>query len=115
VRVLKDHITILGSEGAIIDATGFANGIHVGADIFGPNGTPICPPVAVKGFTLIGLTIRNAVSNGIFLSGVDTYTLAHAKYLYNGDYGTYPSRSNNGQITFNYAQGGGGYLHLCRQ
>src|SRR5439155_16762467 len=34
VRVLKDHITILGSEGAIIDGTGFANGIHVGADIF---------------------------------------------------------------------------------
>lgn len=68
VRVLKDNITILGSEGAIIDARGLANGIHVGADIFGqgPNGIPVCPAAAVKNFTLIGLTIQNAVSNGIF-------------------------------------------------
>ena len=109
VRVLKDNITILGSEGAIIDASSFANGIHVGVDIFGqgPNGNPVCPAVAVKNFTLIGLTIQNAVSNGIFLSGVDTYTLAHGTYLDNGDYGTYPSCSNNGQINFNYVKGGG--------
>jgi parallel beta-helix repeat protein len=109
VHVLKDNITILGSEGAIIDARRFPNGIHVGADIFGqgPNGTPVCPPVAVKNFTLIGLTIQNAVSNGIFLSGVDTYTLGQGKYLNNGDYGTYPSCSNNGQINFNYVKGGG--------
>ena len=42
VHVLKDNITILGSEGAIIDARGFPNGIHVGAEIFGqgPNGIP---------------------------------------------------------------------------
>src|SRR5436305_1282744 len=48
VRVLKDNITILGSEGAIIDASGFANGIHVGAEIFGPgpNGIPVCPATA---------------------------------------------------------------------
>ena len=60
VRILKDSITILGSEGAIIDASGFANGIHVGADIFGPgpNGIPVCPAVAVRNFTLIGLTIQ---------------------------------------------------------
>jgi parallel beta-helix repeat protein len=109
VRVLKDNITIVGSESAIIDARGFTNGIHVGADIFGqgPNGIPVCPAVAVNNFTLVGLTIQNAVSNGIFLSGVDTYTLAHGKYLNNGDYATYPSCSNNGQINFNYAKGGG--------
>ena len=109
VRVLKDSITILASKGAVIDASGFANGIHVGADIFGqgPNGIPLCPAVAVRNFTLIGLTIQNAVSNGIFLSGVDTYTLAHGTYLNNGDYGTYPSCSNNGQINFNNAKGGG--------
>jgi parallel beta-helix repeat protein len=108
VRVLKDNITILGSEDAIIDASGFVNGIHVGADIFGqgPNGVPVCPATAVKNFTLIGLTIQNAGSNGIFLSGVDTYTLTHGKYLNNGDYATYPSCSNNGQINFNYAKGG---------
>jgi pectin methylesterase-like acyl-CoA thioesterase len=68
VRVLKDNITILGSEGAIIEANGFANGIHVGAEIFAqvPNGIPVCPAIAVKNFTLIGLTIRNAVENGSF-------------------------------------------------
>ena len=109
VRVLKDNITILGSEGAIIDAKGFANGIHVGADIFAqvPNEIPVCPAIAVKKFTLIGITIQNAIHNGIFLSGVDTYTLTHGKYLNNGDYATYPSCSNNGQINFNYAKGGG--------
>jgi parallel beta-helix repeat protein len=41
------------------------------------------------------------------LSGVDTYTLAQGTYLNNGDYGTYPSCSNNGQINFNNAKGGG--------
>jgi hypothetical protein len=68
VRVLQDNLTILGSEGAIIDARGFANGIHVGADIFGqgPNGIPVCPEVAVKNFTLIGLTIQNAINWHLF-------------------------------------------------
>jgi parallel beta-helix repeat protein len=108
VRVLKDNITILGPESAILDASGFANGIHVGADVFGqgPNGTPVCPAVAVKNFTLIGLTIQNAGKNGVFLSGVDTYNLAHGRYLNNGDYGPYPSCSNNGQINFNSVKGG---------
>jgi parallel beta-helix repeat protein len=34
------------------------------------------------------------------------YTPAHGKYLNNGEYATYPSCSNNGQINFNYAKGG---------
>jgi parallel beta-helix repeat protein len=107
VRVLKDGITILGAEGAIIDASGFAHGIHVGAEIFNEGPNPVCPAVAVKDFTLIGLTIQNANANGIFLSAVDTYTLTHGRYLNNGDYATYPSCSDNGQINFNYAKGGG--------
>ena len=97
VRVLKDNITILGSEGAVIEARGFANGIHVGADIFAQGPNPVCPAVAVKNFTLIGLTIQNAVNNGIFLSGVDTYTLAHGKYLNNGDYGTFRAAPTTGR------------------
>ena len=43
VRVLKNDITILGPRTAIIDASGFANGIHVGADIFTPSPNPVCP------------------------------------------------------------------------
>ncbi len=107
VYVLKDDITILGPESAVIDARGFANGIHVGADIFAQGPNPTCPAVAVKNFTLIGLTIQNAVNNGIFLSGVDGYTLTKGTYLNNGEYATYPSCSNNGQISFNYTKGGG--------
>jgi parallel beta-helix repeat protein len=72
-----------------------------------PNSIPVCPAIAVKNFTLIGLTIQNAAENGIFLSGVDTYNLVHGRYLNNGEYATYPSCSNNGQINFNYAKGGG--------
>lgn len=107
VRILKDDLTIVGSKGAIIDASGFANGIHVGADIFNEGPNPTCPAVAVKSFTLVGLTIQNAVNNGIFLSGVDGYTLTRGTYINNGDYATYPSCSDNGQISSNYTKGGG--------
>jgi parallel beta-helix repeat protein len=106
VKVLKDNITIVGPESAIIDASGFTNGIHVGANIFTPGTAPVCPAIAVKNFTIIGLTIRNADSNGIFLSGVDGYIIARGNYINNGDYATYPSCSNDGQILFNTAKGG---------
>jgi len=82
VRVLKDNITIVGPEKAIIDATGFVNGIHVGADIFAPSQNPVCPAIAVHNFTVAGLTVRNAASNGIFLSGVDGYVIARGNYIY---------------------------------
>ena len=106
VRVLKDNITIVGPEKAIIDASGFVNGIHVGADIFAPSRNPVCPATAVHNFTVIGLTVRNAEANGIFLSGVDGYVIARGNYIDNGDYATYPSCSNNGHIVFNSAKGG---------
>jgi len=109
VHVNKDDLTIVGSREAIIDASGFANGIQVGADILfsvGPKGIPVCPTVAVKTFKLIGLTIRNATQNGVFLSGVDTYTILRGRFIDNGDYGVFPSCSNNGQIGFNYVTGG---------
>jgi parallel beta-helix repeat protein len=106
VTVEKDNITIIGPESAVIDASGFANGIHVGANIFNQATAPVCPAIAVKNFTIVGLTIRNADYNGIFLSGVDGYIIARGTYVNNGDYATYPSCSNNGQILFNTAQGG---------
>jgi parallel beta-helix repeat protein len=106
IRVNKDDITILGPQDAVIDASGFPNGIHVGAEIFTPGPNPACPPVAVKNFTLIGLTVRNAAKNGAFLSGVNNYTLTGGRYIDNGDYGPYPSCSNNGHINFNDVSGG---------
>ena len=108
VRVQKNDLTIVGPEQAILDAVGFENGIHVGAEIFGqgPGGVPTCPAIAVRNFTLIGMTIQNANKNGVFLSGVDSYVIAKGRYVNNGDYGTYPSCSNNGQTLFNSVQGG---------
>jgi parallel beta-helix repeat protein len=108
VRVSKDDITIVGPRNAVLDASGFSNGIHIGAEIFGTgsNNAPVCPSVAVRNFTLIGLTIQNAKQNGVFLSGVDKYILIGGKYIDNGDYGPYPSCSNNGQIHFNDVSGG---------
>jgi parallel beta-helix repeat protein len=60
----------------------------------------------VHNFTVAGLTVRNAASNGIFLSGVDGYVIARGNFINNGEYATYPSCSNNGHIVFNYAKGG---------
>src|SRR5947209_10585174 len=106
VRVLKNNIAIVGPESAIIDASGFDNGIHVGAEIFAPAQNPVCPATAVQNFTVIGLTVRNAEYNGIFLSGVNGYVIARGRYIDNGNYATYASCSNNGHIAFNYAKGG---------
>ena len=55
--VTQDHLTIRGSKGAVIDASGFSIGIRVGAG--GITGDPpTCPPLSVDDFTLEGLTIR---------------------------------------------------------
>src|SRR5689334_16858854 len=91
VTVLKDDITITGPETAIIDASNFANGIHVGAADFSPGPNPVCPTTAVKNFALSGLTIQNARQDGIFLSGVDGYAVVGGRYIDNGDYAVFPS------------------------
>ena len=108
VLVTTDELTIQGSSAAILDASGFPDGIHVGADgwVMGPDDVPTCPPIAVRHFTLRGLTIRNADQNGVFLSGVEGYTLTHGTYLDNGDYGLFPECSHQGSIAFNTVHGG---------
>ena len=106
VTVLKDNITITGPRTAIIDASNFANGIHVGAAHFSPGPNPVCPATAVRNFALSGLTIQNAGQNGIFLSGVDGYSVVGGSFVSNGDYAVYPSCSENGRILNTYAQGG---------
>jgi parallel beta-helix repeat protein len=108
VRVTTSALTIEGSSAAILDASGFPDGIHVGAEGWGtgPDGFPACPAVAVRNFTLRGLTIRHATQNGVFLSGVEGYTLTRGQYLDNGAYGPFPNCSNHGQISFNKVKGG---------
>jgi parallel beta-helix repeat protein len=108
VLVNTDDLTIWGSSTAILDASGFPDGIHIGAAglVPGPDNLPACPPVVVRQFTLRGLTIRKADHNGVFLNGVEGYTLTRGTYLDNGDYGPFPVCSHHGHISFNTVQGG---------
>jgi parallel beta-helix repeat protein len=108
VRVTTDALTIEGSAAAILDASGFPNGIHVGAEAWftTPADVPTCPTVAVRQFTLRGLTIRHASENGVFLSGVEGYSLTGSRYVDNGAYGPFPSCANQGHISFNEVHGG---------
>jgi parallel beta-helix repeat protein len=108
VLVDKSHLTIVGSRAAIIDAAGFRNGIRVGTGRISRDGpVPTCPPLAVKGFTLRGLTIKHAGFSGVFLIGVDNYHLTGTRYLDNPVYGPFPVCSRNGLIDFNQVVGGG--------
>jgi parallel beta-helix repeat protein len=108
VLVDKSHLTITGSRAAIIDAAGFRNGIRVGTGRISRDGpSPACPPLAVKGFTLRGLTIKHASFSGVFLIGVDGYHLTGTRYLNNPVYGPFPVCSHDGLIDFNQVVGGG--------
>jgi parallel beta-helix repeat protein len=108
VLVDKSHLTITGSRAAIIDAAGFRNGIRVGTGTISREGpSPACPPLAVEGFTLRGLTIKHASFSGVFLIGVDGYHLTGTRYLNNPVYGPFPVCSHDGLIDFNQVVGGG--------
>ena len=123
VLVTKSHLTITGSPAAIIDAEGFPTGIRVGTGRISRDGpVPTCPPLAVEGFTLKGLTITHGGFSGVFLVGVDGYRLTGTRYVDNPVYGPFPVCSRNGLIDFNQVVGGdsaGGaehrHRHLCRR
>jgi len=108
VLVAKSDITIVGSAAAIIDAAGFRTGIRVGTGTISRDGpAPTCPPLAVTGFRLDGLTIKHAGFSGVFLIGVDGYRLTGTRYVDNPVYGPFPVCSHNGLIDFNHVVGGG--------
>jgi len=108
VLVTKSHLTITGSRAAIIDAAGFRTGIRVGSGSISRGGpVPTCPPPAVQGFTLQGLTVEHASFSGVFLVGVDGYHLTRTSYLDNPVYGPFPVCSHDGLIDFNQVVGGG--------
>ena len=107
VLVTTSHLTITGSPAAIIDAEGFPTGIRVGTGRISRDGpVPTCPPLAVEGFTLKGLTITHGGFSGIFLVGVDGYRLTGTRYVDNPVYGSFPVCSRNGLIDFNQVVGG---------
>jgi parallel beta-helix repeat protein len=108
VLVTKSHLTIVGSRAAILDAQGFPTGIRVGTGTISRGGpAPACPPLAVEGFTLDGLTITHGGFSGVFLVGVDGYHLTGTRYVDNPVYGPFPVCSRNGRIDFNQVVGGG--------
>jgi parallel beta-helix repeat protein len=104
----KSGLTIAGPTEAVIDATGCANGLTVGTGSFGTDpdtGLPTCPSISIEGFTLRGLTIRNADPNGVFLIGVNHFRIAGGHYVANGEYGIFPRCSTNGSIDGNLVDG----------
>ena len=107
VLVETSGITIRGSHGAVLDAEGFNNGIRVGTGSFsvGPDGFPVCPPLALHDVTVEGLTVENAERNGILLLGVDGFRISDGKYLDNEEYGIFPICSRNGVIASNRVEG----------
>jgi parallel beta-helix repeat protein len=108
VLVDKSDLTIVGSRAAIIDAAGFRTGIRVGTGRISRGGpSPVCPPLAVEGFTLWGLTIKHASFSGVFLVGVDGYHLTGTRYVDNPVYGPFLVCSHDGLIDFNQVVGGG--------
>jgi parallel beta-helix repeat protein len=107
VVVDKDGLTIRGTQLAVLDARGHDFGIQVGTGAAGSAPVfPGCPDLSVQGFTLIGLTVRNANDTGVLLRGVDVFRLTGTRYLNNAEYGAFPRCSRNGRIDHN--SGGGG-------
>jgi parallel beta-helix repeat protein len=106
VLVNKSGLTIAGPPSAVLDAGGARSAIRVGTGTISRGGPePSCPPLAVKGFTLLGMTIKNAASSAVFLVGVDGYRLTGTKYVANPIYGPFPICSTKGRIDFNRVVG----------
>ncbi|MCA1690951.1 MAG: hypothetical protein LC733_01665 [Actinobacteria bacterium] len=96
VVINTSDLTIEGSPGAVVAAAGAIEAIGVGTGriTVGPGGFPVCPPLALRNVTVVGLTVRNVAGSGIRLQGVDGYSLSGGNYVSNRLYGS--SRSARG-------------------
>lgn len=101
VTIGKSGITIRGSRGAVLDASGFAVGIRAAA---GPGG-PGCPSTTLTGITIDGLRVENASFTGVLLRGVDDFSVRDGVYTGNDEYAIFPICSRNGTITGNQVEG----------
>ena len=101
VTIAKSGITIRGSRGAILDASGFAVGIRAAA---GPGG-PGCPPPTLRDITIDGLRVENARFTGVLLRGVDGFAVRDGIYTGNETYAIFPICSRNGTIDGNHVEG----------
>ena len=103
-----DGLTIRGSQAAVIDATGCSRGLSVGTGSITTDpgtGQRVCPPIEIEGFTLEGLTIKNADFSGVFLIGVTDFRVAFGRYVANGEYGIFPRCSSDGRVVGNIVDG----------
>jgi parallel beta-helix repeat protein len=101
VTIGKSGISIRGSRGAILDASGFAVGIRVTA---GPGG-PGCPPPTVHDVRIDGLRVENARFTGVLLRGVDGFAVRDGVYTGNEEYAIFPICSEHGVIDGNHVEG----------
>jgi parallel beta-helix repeat protein len=101
VTIGKSGITLRGSRGAVLDASGFAVGIRASA---GPGG-PGCPVSTLTHITVDGLRIENARFTGVLLRGVDGFAVRDGSYTGNEEYAIFPICSRNGVIDGNHVEG----------
>jgi parallel beta-helix repeat protein len=101
VTIAKSGITIRGSRGAVLDASGFTVGIRAAA---GPGGQG-WPAPSLSDITIDGLRIENAGFTGVFLRGVDGFAIRDAVYVGNEEYAIFPVCSQNGVIEGNDVAG----------
>lgn len=101
VTVAKSGITIRGSRGAVLDASGFAVGIRAAS---GPGG-PVCPPPTLRDIVVDGLRVENASFTGVFLRGVEGFAVRDGIYAGNEEYAIFPVCSRRGGIVGNDVEG----------
>jgi parallel beta-helix repeat protein len=98
VQITTDHLTVRGSQKAILDGSGLtgSTGIRV---------APASGAARLTGFTLEGLTIRNYRLTGVLVLRTDGYRLLGSRYEDNEEYGPFPIFSTNGLIASNDVSG----------
>ena len=101
VRIEKSRITVRGSRGAVLDASGFAVGMRVAT---GPGG-PGCPAPTLSDISIDGLRIESASFTGVLLRGVDGFTVRDGVYTGNEEYAIFPICSQNGTVDSNDVEG----------
>jgi parallel beta-helix repeat protein len=107
VQITTSGVTLQGSAGAVIDAAGFRNGIKIGVGALtrAPDGHLICPATTVHDVAVHGLTVENALRDGLLIIGVDGFAVDHGRYVNNDDYGIFPECSQHGVLDSNRAEG----------
>jgi parallel beta-helix repeat protein len=82
-----------------------ANGEGVIIQNPGNEETGITVQPGANGFSLINVTVKNFTENGVFLSHVDSFYIAHVNTVNNADYGLFPVFCSHGIIEFCTANG----------